>query len=293
MKILGTGLSGLVGSRVVELLASHFSFQSIEYQDTDITDKRALEEVVYSSDASWMFHFAAKTDVDGCEIEKELGEKSEAWRVNVLATKYIVDACLKSNKKLLYISTDYVFDGNDISYDEASLPKPLSWYGKTKLEGEWLVSALPDSIIIRIANPYKAYNTQKIDFVHKIIRSLSMNQEIRSPADRRFIPTYIDDIAEAILTLVQLGSSGLYHVVGSQAVTSEEAIRKIAKFFGYSNIRITSIPYQDYFSGRAPRPFHAVLKNDKIQKLGVHMSSLDEGLKQIDQQNPGLKFRTI
>ena len=163
MKILGTGLSGLVGSRVVELLNSVYEF---EFSDTDITNKEAIDERIRSSNASIVLHLAAKTDVDGCEKDRTLGTEGDAWKINVLGTENVVEACEKNNKKLIYVSTDFVFDGETKSeYSEEDKPNPINWYARTKYEGEKIVqSSNFNWIIVRIAYPYRS-NFKRKDFV--------------------------------------------------------------------------------------------------------------------------------
>lgn len=286
MNIIGTGLSGLVGSRVVELLSPHYTFEDLSLETgVDITNKDLLDHYIEKSPADWIFHFAAKTDVDGCEQEKPLGIGSSAWKINVVTTEHIVSACQKTGKRLLYISTDYVFDGTKDTYTEEDQPRPHSWYAITKYEGEKRVSTLGEhGLVIRIANPYRSHPVGKLDFVHKIIQLLSQDQETISPDDQIIIPTFIDDIAYAIDRLVCENAHGIYHVVGSQALTPYESSRTIAHLYEFNQALVKPTTYIEYFAGRAPRPFHAHLLNDKIAKRGVIMSRFVEGLRKVKSQ---------
>ncbi len=283
MKILGTGLSGLIGTRIVDLLSSSFQFENLSLDTgVDITNKKVVDERIEKSDAQWVFHVAAVTDVDGAEKERSLKEDSQTWKVNVVATEYIVEACKKTGKKLLYISTDFVFDGAKDFYTEGDIPHPLGWYGITKYEGEKRVQMLGEqSLIIRPANPYRLDKFTKPDFVHKLIDRLKSNQDVVAPQDQIFVPTFIDDIAGALKTLVENNASGIYHVVGSQALSPFVAAQKIASVFGFDQSLVKQTTFAEYFAGRAPRPFHAHLKNDKITQLGVVMHSFDEVLPRI------------
>ncbi|MBI5449539.1 NAD(P)-dependent oxidoreductase [Candidatus Gottesmanbacteria bacterium] len=286
MNLLGTGLSGLVGSRIVELLSSEFHFEDLSLDTgVDITDKDIVNERIVASNAPWLIHFAAKTDVEGAEKERIFGEKSSAWRVNVTATRHIVEACKRANKRLLYISTDYVFDGTKDVYREDDIPNPQGWYAVTKYEGEKLVASLGEyGLIIRIANPYRAIFPAKPDFVAKIRTMLEEGRSMFSPDDQIFVPTFIDDIARAVKKLIVEYASGVYHVVGSTALTPYEAATLIARTFGFDESRIIATSFQKYFHGRAPRPFRAALKNDKISKFGVRMSTFAEGLAEVKKQ---------
>ncbi len=286
MNIIGTGLSGLVGSRVVEILSPVHSFEDLSLDTgVDVTKKDIVVPRIERSNAQWLFHFAAKTDVDGAERERELGEQSSSWIVNVHATEHIVAACKRSGKHMLYISTDYVFEGTKEFYTEEDMPNPQGWYAVTKYEGEKRVAELGDkSLIIRIANPYRAHFAAKPDFVAKIREKLEQKGSITSPNDQLFVPTFIDDIARDIEKLVEGKATGIYHVVGSEALSPYGAARKIARAYGLDESLVTATTFSTYFAGKAPRPLQAVVKNDKITKLGVLMATFDEGLAEIKKQ---------
>ncbi len=286
MNVIGTGLSGLVGSRVVHLLSSEFSFENLSLETgVDITNKDVVSERIGQSSAPWVFHFAAKTDVDGAEKERAMGQKSATWKINAEATGHIVDMCKKTHKRMLYISTDFVFDGTKESYTEKDSPNPQSWYALTKYEGEKKVQKLAESgLIVRIAFPYLAHPQPRPDFLHRIISRLQEGLPVVSPGDQLFVPTFVDDIASAIGMLVQKQAAGVYHVVGSQALSPHEASLYIAKTYGLSPSGIHATTFREYFRDRAPRPFHAVLKNDKITKFGVSLKTFEEGLVVIRQQ---------
>jgi dTDP-4-dehydrorhamnose reductase len=301
-KILATGLTGLVGSRFEELLGDVYEFDQISLdQGVDILDKETVSNKFSSSDASLVIHMAAKTNVDGCETDKErdkqilnfktsedrrkawMGEKT-AWAVNVFGTQNIVEACQKTNKKIVYISTDFVFDGKKKSYSEDEKPNPINWYAKTKYEGEKLIQTSGlDYIIARIAYPYRAL-FKRNDFVRGLIERLERNEKLNMVTDHIMVPTFIDDIANALDILIRMNQEGIFHIVGSQKVTPYEAAVKIAQEFGFDESLISKTLRRDYFAGKAPRPFCLYLKNDKIGKLGIEMSTLDKGLTEIRNQ---------
>jgi dTDP-4-dehydrorhamnose reductase len=292
MNIAGTGLSGLVGSRIVDILSKKYSFENWSLETgVDITDKQSLENCINASSASWIFHFAAYTDVQGAEVQKSQGLESIAWKVNVRATEHIVELCQKSGKHVLYIDTDYAFDGNKKSYSEEDTPNPQGWYAQTKTEGAKRVVALgTKGLIIRISNPYRAspvgQATQpgKTDFVHKMLARLQGNQKIIAPSDQLFVPTFIDDIAQAIDKLVSIEANGIYHVVGSQAVSPYETGKIIARTYGLDEALVAPTTFAQYFKDRAPAPQYAVLKNDKIHRLGISMHTFESGMQQVKKQ---------
>jgi dTDP-4-dehydrorhamnose reductase len=286
MDIIGTGLSGLVGSRITELLSSEFSFTDLSKETgVDLMDFSTIEKKIKESSASWVFHFAAYTNVQGAELEKEKGYESISWGVNVLATENIVNICRQTGKRLLYISTDYVFDGKKDAFFENDMPHPISWYGTTKYEGEKRVQTLGDkALIIRIANPYRSNPVGKMDFVHKMLERITINAEIQAPSDQIFCPTFIDDLGIVITKLIPLNTTGIYHVVSNEGISPFEAAKTVADVFGYPHAPITKTTYDQYFLGKALPPKQALLKHDKINASGIELRSFKEGLTIIKQQ---------
>ena len=281
MKILGTGLSGLVGSRVTALLSPDFTFENLSLETgVDITDLKSISVRFEQSEAPWVFHMAAYTDVQGAEKDHDT-----AWKVNVLATENIANNCRKLGKKLLYIDTDYAFDGKKEFYMEDDAPNPLGWYAKTKTEGAKRVLALGGlGLVIRISNPYRANPVGKKDFVHKMMERLESGQSVTGASDQLFVPTFIDDIAEALKVLIKTNASGIYHVVCAPALSPYEAGLVIADIFGYDKNLVQKGTFAQMFAGRAPIPQYAALKNDKITSLGIHMHSFAEGLEEVKKQ---------
>ena len=288
MKIIGTGLNGLVGSRIVELLNSSFEFESISRSTgVDITDASQVLDVVSKSPAEVVLHLAAKTDVDGCEKDKDLREKGEAWKINVEGTKNIVKACEKSGKKLIYVSTDFVFDGEigeGEFYTEESTPNPVNWYARTKYEGEKVVqqSSTP-WVIVRLAYPYRA-NFTKPDFYRAIKKRLESGQPVAAVADHVFTPTFIDDFANCLRVLIEKKVTGIFHTVGEEFLSPFDAADIIAEIFALDKNLISKTTREEFFKGRAQRPFRLALKNAKIESFGVKNSTFREGILKIKEQ---------
>lgn len=286
MKLLGTGLSGLVGSRIVALLSQHaFTNFSLE-NGVDITDSASITpRITGDTDSPWVLHLAAYTNVQQAEADALLGENSTAWKVNVAATQTLVDACRITGKHLLYIDTDYAFDGTKDVYSEEDTPHPLGWYAKTKSEGAKRVLTLGDhGLVIRISNPYRANPVGKKDFVHKMLERLSSGGEISAPTDQLFVPTFIDDIAAAIDALMSRQASGIYHVVGSEALSPYIAAGIVAKTYGLDETLVKPTTFASYFAGKAPIPQKAVLTNGKIRALGVSMRGFADGVSEMKRQ---------
>lgn len=284
MKILGTGLTGLVGSRIVELLSDRCEFESSE---VDIISRDEISKKVQASKASIVLHLAAKTDVDSCELDKELKDQGEAWRVNVLGTENVALACSRTNKKLIYVSTDFVFDGEnppDGGYSEEEVPNPINWYGQTKYEGEKIVQGSNTHwAIVRIAYPYRAC-FKRNDFARSIISKLQRGEKITAIRDHVMTPTFIDDIAGALETLIFKNKTGIFHLVGSQFISPFEVAVLISDVFNFDKSLIQKTTRDEYFKSRAQRPFNLSLRNDKIKQLGVKMRTFGEGLREIKRQ---------
>lgn len=284
-KILGTGLSGLVGSRIVELLSDRFEFQDLSLATgIDITNEDQLKDKFLQSEAKVVLHMAAKTDVDQCEDDKLLRSDGAAWQVNVVGTENIVDWAKKTGKRVVYISTDFVFDGTRDFYDEKDKPNPVNWYGYTKYLGEKaLLNSVVNYAILRLAYPFRARFDEKKDFVRTSIDKLSKEGKIYGLDDHIFTPTFIDDIAYALKTVLEKELVGIFHVVGSTSLTPLKAIDKIKKVFGLSG-KIEPINRETYFKHRAYRPFKLRLRNDKITHLGIHMRGFEKGLVEMRRQ---------
>jgi dTDP-4-dehydrorhamnose reductase len=287
MKIFTIGGSGLVGSRIVELLeAKGYSFTDLSLTSgVDITDPATLDVIKNDMEHDVVLHLAAKADVDGCEKDKPLGEEGPAYKINVGGTQNVAEACKIGKKKMIYISTDFIFNGEKTpegGYTEEDIPQPLGWYAETKEKGEEVVkkAGIP-YIIMRIAYPYRKEFALKKDFVRAVADRLAQGQPVMAITDHIFTPTFIDDLAPAIDALIKNDATGIYHVVGDQSLTPYEASILIAKTFGYDQTLIGKTTRGEYFQGRAPRPFDLTMNNAKIEQLGVTMKTFEEGLQEL------------
>ncbi len=279
--LLGTGLQGLVGTQLVESLSNHYTCTNISRSTgVDIANATQVASAVRASDAPYVIHLAAKADVDGCERDKAKGEKGEAWQINVIGTKNVAEACKATGKILIYISTDFVFDGTKGDYTEEDQPSTVNWYGQTKLEGERAVQKSGAKYIIaRVAYPYGQPFDKKKDFVQAILGRLKEGKAVAALTDHIFTPTYIPDLAfalDAIITSQQHNT--IFHVVGSQSLSPYEAAQAIAKRFGFAESLITATTRAEFFKGRAERPYKLSMKNDRIVKLGTTMKRFEEGI---------------
>lgn len=289
MKIIATGLDGLVGSRLVELLSSKHDFTNLSLSTgVNITNLDQVITACQNSKAPVMIHLAAFTDTK--KAFAETGNKNGlAYKINVLGTKNIITACQQFNKRLIYISTDYVFDGRQSTpYTEEDQPNPIEWYGQTKFLGEQAVQKSNlTAIIARIAFPYRAHYSAKPDLLAKIIKGL--NEKNLSPqfSDTKITPTFIDNIAYALDDLITNKETGIWHLVGSSNLSNYEFSRTVAEVFGFDQNLVKAGSLEDYLAQNNDIPYHKQLSlsNKKItDKFGNVMSTLKEGLEKVKLQ---------
>lgn len=273
LKIAATGLGGLVGSRIQELLHDDFEFIHLNHDTFDITDKNSVEQTLGSLDYDLFLHLAAYTNVDKAELD----EKAIAFSLNVTGTKNVFDITKQKNKHFIYVSTGFVFDGNNPPYDEDSQPSPISYYGETKYEGEKIIGK--KGMIVRIEYPYRKHFLKKNDFVRTIVQLLQKGQPIKGIQDSLITPTYIDDIAGGLKYLINNYTQEIFHLVGSNSLSPYAAAIQIADQFGLDKQLISPITYNEYFAGKAKRPRLAQIESKKNNFYP--MKSFEEGLQSI------------
>ena len=275
LKIAITGSTGLVGSRIQELLYHDFIFVPLLQPHVDITDKKSVDTFVGENDFDIMLHLAAYTQVDQAEREKDLARK-----INIDGTKYLSDAVLKKKKKFIYISTDFVFDGENPPYDEESKPNPIGWYAKTKYKGEQIVGK--NGMIVRISYPYRASFDKKKDLVQTLRSKLEQEEKISMLTDTLITPTFIDDIAFALKYLFVNFSNEIFHIVGSDSLSPYELALQITRVFNLKQGLIGKTTYNILYKKSPIRPRRLVAKSKKNHFW--KMKSVEEGLLTIKNQ---------
>lgn len=274
-KIAVTGPNGLVGSRIIELLKNDFEFIPLSHQDIDITNKEAVAKKLSSLDFDILLHLAAYTNVEGAEMDR-----SQAHLINVDGTSHLFHALENTNKKIIYISTDFVFDGTNPPYDENSKPNPLGYYAETKYHGE---KVLHDSaMIVRIAFPYGNVKSAKPDFIMRVKQLLEDGKQLNMITDSTMTPTYIDDIAYALKHLMNNFSPEVFHIVGSKSYSPYETGKLIAKTFNLNEDLVHKISYKEYSKGKAPRPQFSEIRS--IKNTFQPMRNLETGLLDLKKQ---------
>ncbi|HLC66572.1 MAG TPA: NAD(P)-dependent oxidoreductase, partial [Candidatus Nanoarchaeia archaeon] len=277
-KVLVIGATGFLGSKLMECFGKAFSVIGTHYGPPgpntialDITDAAQVQQVFAQTDPDIVILTSALTDVDLCERDQSL-----AWSTNVQGVANIAAHC--EHRMLIFYSTDAVFDGNRGNYAEHDRPNPINYYGRTKMEAEGIVQKIPHHLILR---SYLIYGEQDSPrFVNRVIRELREGHTVQAVTDADGTPTFIDDIADATLQLVQREKTGLYHVAGSTVLSFYDMAMTIAEVFGFSKKLILPIKNAE-LQRSAKRPVHASLNIEKVSREGIRMSTFREGIEKI------------
>ena len=281
MRVLVMGAAGQLGSEVSQVLRSDHEIVAATRDKADITDLPEVLSLVDKVSPQVIVNAAAYTDVDGCEKERE-----KAFLVNAIGARNVAIAAQEVGAKLVYISTDYVFDGTkETSYLEYDPPKPISVYGWSKLVGEQMVKEQnPHSFILRVA---WLYSVHRKNFVKTMLKLAQERDEIRVVNDQRGTPTFVGDVARQINALIETDCYGLYHCTSQGSCTRYEFALEIFKCAGYEaktnpdgsvhlipntqDLRpITLKPVtSDEFPTPARRPANSVLENFMLKVQGL------------------------
>ena len=227
MKILVTGSTGLVGRQVVNDLEELGDTVYAAYHNSkpeggiptqmDLSNSEKISESVSKLNPDAIIHLAAITDVDVCEKEKEM-----AMKINAQATKILAKQAAKQKSFFVYISTDYVFDGMQGMRKESDKTNPLSFYGKSKLEGELAVMNLASSwCIVRTSTPFGLHPTKK-SFPVWITENLLAHKQINVLVDQFTSPTYVPNLSKMLIEITKRQISDLIHLAGATKISRYE-----------------------------------------------------------------------
>lgn len=263
MKYLVTGYNGQLGYDIVRELKNRgvndTDIIPTDVKDMDITDRDAVIKKVTEVKPDVIFHNAAWTNVDGAEDSKELCEK-----VNYLGTKNMVDAAKMVGAKIVYISTDYVFDGTkDGMYEVNDQTNPLSVYGMTKYQGEEAVRSYDNHFIVRIS---WVFGINGKNFIRTMLKLSESRNELNVVADQVGSPTYTVDLARLLVDMVSTNKYGTYHANNEGFCSWAEFAKYI---FDSSNIdmKVNAIPTSSY-PQKATRPLNSKLSKKSLDDAG-------------------------
>lgn len=287
-KILVTGSSGLLGSKIIEQARRLYEVIPTYRTRTtfpnsvkmDITQESDVRQVFSHLKPTIVIHTAAETNVDKCEVSKE-----HAWSVNAKGTENIADMSRMVSAKIIYVSTDYVFDGEKGLYTEEDDPNPINYYGLTKLEGEkYIVDTCEDYVIVRTSVLY-GWHPSKSNFVKWVITSLEDNRRINVVNDHYNSPTLADNLAETVLEIIEKDLKGLYHTAGSERIDRFEFAVEVARNFFLDSSLIQPAKMDDLKVWVAKRPRDSSLCIDKIQKsIRTKLLSVNDALRRMKER---------
>ncbi len=293
MKLLITGASGLFGSKLAEIATGkNYEVYSGYSQDRpiygtavqfDISDKNKVEETFKKIDPKVVVHTATLTDVDKCETNKEL-----AWKINVEGTKNITDAAKKSHSFLIYISTDYVFNGEKGQYKETDITDPVNYYGLTKLKAEELVkNSIEEACIARASVIYGSSPAAgKINFALWLVNKLRKNENPKVLTDQWNSPTLNTNMADMTMEVIERKLTGIYHISGATRISRYDFAKLVAQTFNLNTNLITPSTTAE-FSWPAKRPRDSSLDTLKAQKILKNKPlQIHQALEQLKKELP-------
>jgi dTDP-4-dehydrorhamnose reductase len=228
----------------------------------DVSERNRVEEVFKKVNPEVVVHAAALTDVDKCEINKEL-----AWRINVEGTRNIVEAAKGSRAFLIYLSTDYVFNGETGRYKETDKPDPINFYGVTKLKAEELVKEKADKYCIARASVIYGSTPAagKANFALWLLKKLKSNEQVKIVTDQWNSPTLNTNLAEMTLEIIENKIAGIFHLSGATRINRFDFAKLLAQAFNLDGNLIRSVTSAE-FSWIAKRPRDSSLDTAKAQQ---------------------------
>lgn len=249
-------------------------FDDVEYRQMDMTKKDQVKKVVLDFVPDFIINAAAYTNVDKCETEREL-----AWKINVAGVEYFAQYARLVDAHITHISSDYVFDGEAGPYSEKDKPNPVSYYGRTKFASE---NALKISgakyTIVRTNVLYGPSEFGNPDFVKWVIDSVNEGKEIKIVTDQINNPTFIPDLADGIIQIIDYNKDGIFNIGGAELMSRYDFTQKIADYFKLDKSLIKQIKTKE-LNQPAPRPRKSGLITLKAEtELNYKPHSLDETL---------------
>jgi dTDP-4-dehydrorhamnose reductase len=306
MRILVIGGGGQVGSKIIQQAEDRFDVYAT-YQTRrppmdesrifkiDKTNREATFSVFETCQPEIAIDTAALHNVDYCETHKD-----QASAVNMEGTKNVAEACRKHGARMIFVSTDYVFDGEKGNYAEDENPNPVSHYGLTKLEAERMIGqtcsdyaiARP-SVIYSYVPPAKEESSsgKPLNFAMWLIQKLVKKEPVKIVTDQYSSPTLADNLGETLLKLAESKVIGVYHAAGRTRLSRYELSLKIARKLKFDEKLVSSIT-TDQLKQLARRPRDSSLDVTKIERdLGLRMPTIDEALDQFSKQFAGVEHQ--
>jgi len=283
LRLLVTGAGGVLGRRFVEEARGAFEVIPTYHGapaggiGLDVAEARRVEEVIGRARADVVVHLAAATDVDRCEVEKDL-----ATRVNAEGTRNVARAAARVGAKVVYVSTDYVFDGRKGWYGEDCPTDPINHYGLSKLRGEAYARELcADHLVVRSSVIF-GWHPRKVNFATWVVKSLREGKRIEVVDDHYNTPTSAANLARGILEAIRRGGRGIFHMAGRDRLSRFEFAVKIAEAFGFSKELIRPIGMAELRAWIAKRPRDSSLDCGRAaRELNVRLPGIEKSLEEM------------
>lgn len=290
MKIMILGANGFTGRRILKRLSSKHQVlacslhpdilpeEGYEFHILDMQNVDATDALLHNFRPDVIINASAMSVVDYCEQHPE-----EAYALNVTAVKHLAEYSLSNSCRLIHLSTDFVFDGTATeAYTETDTTNPINYYGKTKQWSEEVIEqACTNYAIARIEVVYgKPFNGQHGNIVHLVKTRLENGQSIRVVSDQFRSPTWVEDIARAIESLLSDKYQGIYHICGGETMSVADIAYRVAKHFGLDTSLIQPVT-TDEMNEATPRPLFSPMNTEKaFKEFGYQPSRLEEGFKE-------------
>ena len=242
-------------------------------QEMDITDRKKVVDTIRKINPDILIHCAALTHVDECEIDKK-----RAYRVNVIGTQHIIEGCASVNCKMVYFSTDFIFDGKKgVPYSETDIPNPLNVYGHTKLLGEYCVSHfLHNFLILRVS---KVFGAKGRNFASLLPVLMLKEKKLFLTNNLINSPTYIVDLANALILLVKKDFLGIANICNKGECSWYKYALKVKEILGREDTELIPIEFERFSKGKAERPRYSVLDTTLLESIGCSMPEWETSLK--------------
>ncbi|MBI4059855.1 MAG: SDR family oxidoreductase [Elusimicrobia bacterium] len=289
-KVMVIGGTGLVGNALLRAwraagvevaAATYHCHASGGFLQLDMRDSGKVRALLSAHRPALVAVPAANPYVDYCEEHPE-----ETRRVNVEGTLNVALACREFGIRMIFYSSDYVFDGIQGRYREEDATSPINEYGRQKEQTErGVLAADPRNLVIRTAGAY-GWQWEPKNFVLQVRRNLAAGRPMRVAGDLRYNPTYVENLAEITVALAAGGAGGIFHVVGAEEIARAEFARRAARAFGLDASLIEAVSVDEFKSPTA-RPKQTSLRTDKVRRATpIPLLGVDEGLRRMLAMEP-------
>lgn len=287
--VLITGANGFVGSYLTRLLLADYkvvatgkgasrldiNHENFRYESLDFTAENEVKAVLSACRPDVIVHAGALSKPDDCELHKE-----QAYHTNVTATRFLLNESARLQSIFLFLSTDFIFSGDEGMYREEDPAAPVNYYGQTKMEAEQAIKQYPyDWSIARTVLVYGDPKGGRHNILTMVAEKLKAGQPLKIFNDQVRTPTYVEDLAQGLKTIIDKRAIGIYHLSGEDVKTPYQMAVETAGFLGFEPALIEKVTEQT-FAQPARRPLKTGFNLAKAKReLGYRTTSFAEGLK--------------